>query len=605
MSFGLYHFAKWYAFQVDIFSFVGYTTNRTISQKRLGRYCKPSLAKKRNGSFLICIQNLAALNEAGGVLFCVRAVDLLHIVEQESVLCRPQIEHGHHRLSILRLHAAKKHQTAVVSAPGLAFQNQHRVFQNLRDALHLPQRDLRVIFQNGLDLVAVHVDVTLHRAQPLQRRAGRAKSKRRAIRLSIPVPLAQFLPIILRNGILRCAALLRRLASGLPCRRRHVPVHPDRRADRPFLRYAHLAPLVCLLEFRSILFHGEICRVAVYKIRRCQIVIAVLLHLTFQIGIVRRSRCFVHLRLGLRRLLPGILLRVDLGPSFAHIQQTAVLVVHVDALLFLLPLRLFMLCLRLLRAMRGVFEVLVCVVLLRLISALRVLCGVTLFFYVLAQHARHVLLRRLSASHHIALQGCRAVEGRSFALRKAEVDHILHLAALDGLRCRPLDVRLRRAFAKRRVCTGHRPAGKAAREERKAIFLCEILHHRGHRIPLAHSLRKIGAVRRFHFASPALRGHVIDAVEPVACNFLCALRSERPDDLAPCRLAGQHRLDDIAHGIFLGNSLDCTLYNAVDQRVDVAFAVLDSLINGIRSDLRPHHEVHRIRHGALCRRAGS
>ena len=506
------------------------------------------------------------MNEAGGVLFCVRAVDLLHIVEQEPVLCRPQIEHGHHRLSILRLYTAKQHQTAVVSAPGLAFQNQHRVFQNLRDALHLPQRDLRVIFQNGLDLVAVHVDVTLHRAQSLQRRAGRAKSKRRAIRLSIPVPLAQFLPIILRNGILRCAALLRRLASGLPCRRRHVPVHPDRRADRPFLRYAHLAPLVCLLEFRSILFHGEICRVAVYKIRRCQIVIAVLLHLTFQICIVRRSRCFVHLRLGLRRLLPGILLRVDLGPSFAHIQQTAVLVVHVDALLFLLPLRLFMLC-------------------LRLLHALRVLCGVLLLPDVLAQHARHVLLRRLSASHHIALQGSRAVEGRSFALCQPEVDHILHLAALDCLRCRPLDVRLRRAFAKRCVCTGHRPAGKAAREERKAIFLCEILHHRGHRIPLAHSLRKIGAVRRFHFASPALRGHVIDAVEPVACNFLCALRSERPDDLAPRRLAGQHRLDDIAHGIFLGNSLDRALDNTVDQRVDVAFAVLDSLIDRICCDL--------------------
>ena len=585
MSFGLYHFAKWYAFQVDIFSFVGYTTNRTISQKRLGRYCKPSLAKKRNGSFLICIQNLAALNEAGGVLFCVRAVDLLHIVEQEPVLCRPQIEHGHHRLSILRLYTAKQHQTAVVSAPGLAFQNQHRVFQNLRDALHLPQRDLRVIFQNGLDLVAVHVDVTLHRAQPLQRRAGRSQFERRALWLPIPVPLAQFLPIILRNGILRCAALLCRFSSCRPCRRRHIPVHPDRRANRPFLRYAHLPPLVCLLKFRSILFHGEICRVSVYKIRRCQIVIAVLLHLTFQIGIVRRSRCFVHLRLGLRRLLPGILLRVDLGPSFAHIQQTAVLVVHVDALLFLLPLRLFLLCLRLLHALRVVFEVLVCVVLLRLISALRVLCGVTLFFYVLAQHARHVLLRRLSASHHIALQGSRAVEGRSFALCQPEVDHILHLAALDGLRCRPLDVRLRRAFAKRRVCTGHRPAGKAAREERKAIFLCEILHHRGHRIPLAHSLRKIGAVRRFHFAAPALRGHVIDAVEPVACNFLCALRSERPDDLAPCRLAGQHRLDDIAHGIFLGNALDRTLDNTVDQRVDVAFAVLDSLIDRICCDL--------------------
>ena len=101
-----------------------------------------------------------------------------------------------------------------------------------------------------------------------------------------------------------------------------------------------------------------------------------------------------------------------------------------------------------------------------------------------------------------------------------------------------------------------------------------------------------------------LRYHVIRTVEPVGRDLFRAFRRERPQRLLPHGLSAQHVLDDIAHGVFFRNALDCALDNAVDQGFLIGLPVLDPLIHGVRRNLRAHHPVHRLRNRVLRPRTG-
>ena len=61
--------------------------------------------------------------------------------------------------------------------------------------------------------------------------------------------------------------------------------------------------------------------------------------------------------------------------------------------------------------------------------------------------------------------------------------------------------------------------------------------------------------------STGLVDHIIRTVEPVGRDLLRALRRKRPQRLPPNGLAAQHVLNDIAHGVFFRNALDCALDN--------------------------------------------
>lgn len=65
-----YNGRKWHTVNVERTAFIGYTTNIAILQKLLGRYCKPSHAKKRDGSFFVHIHHVAFLDKCQRALLC-------------------------------------------------------------------------------------------------------------------------------------------------------------------------------------------------------------------------------------------------------------------------------------------------------------------------------------------------------------------------------------------------------------------------------------------------------------------------------------------------------------------------------------------------------
>ena len=134
--------------------------------------------KQTSGSFFVQKHHVAVLEERPGVVVLrVCAGHLLHVVQKEPTLFRAKVEHAQDGSPVLDLQCAKEDHSAVApcAAPGVpAFQDQHRVLQDLRDAPDLPQRHLRVVVQDLADLVPVHVDVALDRAQALQHRSRAA-----------------------------------------------------------------------------------------------------------------------------------------------------------------------------------------------------------------------------------------------------------------------------------------------------------------------------------------------------------------------------------------------------------------------------------------------
>ena len=65
-----YNGRKWHTVNVERTAFIGYTTNIAILQKLLERYCKPSHAKKRDGSFFVHIHHVAFLDKCQRALLC-------------------------------------------------------------------------------------------------------------------------------------------------------------------------------------------------------------------------------------------------------------------------------------------------------------------------------------------------------------------------------------------------------------------------------------------------------------------------------------------------------------------------------------------------------
>ena len=149
------------------------------------------------------------------------------------------------------------------------------------------------------------------------------------------------------------------------------------------------------------------------------------------------------------------------------------------------------------------------------------------------------------------------------------------------------------------VCSGHGKAGNAAREERKPILCQHVSQRQRKRFFLRIALRKILRICAHDLAPVVLCHNVVDSVEPVGGDLFRALGRERPHRFLPHLLSAEHGLDDVAHRVFLRESLDRALNNAVNKRLLIGFAALNSRIHGIRRDLRPHHPVHR-----LCHRRG-
>ena len=193
---------------------------------------------------------------------------------------------------------------------------------------------------------------------------------------------------------------------------------------------------------------------------------------------------------------------------------------------------------------------------------------------------------------------------RALFLRHAIVDDVLHFARLDDRSGRLRDVCLQNHAVHARICPGHGKAGQAAREERKAVFFCEVSDHRRQRLCRRPALCDIICVGRHDLTPVMLRYHIIRTVEPVGRDLFRAFRRERPQCLPPHGLPAQHVLDDIAHGVFFREALDRALDDTVDQRVRVGLAVLDPLIHGVRRDLRSHHPVHGLRNCVLRPRTG-
>ena len=145
---GRNNIAERYAGDIDTVPVICYPTNRTTLLKLSGRYCKPDTAKKRNGSIFICIYNFATPDKVLGVLFCICAVDLLHIINKESFFVRTQIQYCKQWLPIVRFHGSDYHHSAVTAgfSVSLAAQNQNRVFKYLGDFLYCAVANLRVVF---------------------------------------------------------------------------------------------------------------------------------------------------------------------------------------------------------------------------------------------------------------------------------------------------------------------------------------------------------------------------------------------------------------------------------------------------------------------------
>ena len=206
-----YHGRKWHAFYVDRTALIGYTTYIAIPQKPLGRYCKPSCAKKRDGSFFVRIYHIALLNKCHWVILGVSAVHLLHIVHNKAVFSWAQVHDGHHRLSILRFRKSKTHKPAIRSRFPASFtlQNQCRILQNLGDLFNFRQRHLRVVLHDLFDLVPLHVDVALDGTQSLHHRPRATQGKSHALRHVILHPAVDLvreilpdLPLDLRRSVL-------------------------------------------------------------------------------------------------------------------------------------------------------------------------------------------------------------------------------------------------------------------------------------------------------------------------------------------------------------------------------------------------------------------
>ena len=113
------------------------------------------------------------------------------------ILYRSQIQYAQHRSAVLRFHIAEHHEPCVLfcSALVLAGQDHHRFIQNFRDALDFFQCHLRVLFQNRVDLIRFHVDITFPRAQTLQSITGSSKNKGSVTVSSFFIPLVNVISI--------------------------------------------------------------------------------------------------------------------------------------------------------------------------------------------------------------------------------------------------------------------------------------------------------------------------------------------------------------------------------------------------------------------------
>ena len=131
----------------------------------------------------------------------------------------------------------------------------------------------------------------------------------------------------------------------------------------------------------------------------------------------------------------------------------------------------------------------------------------------LTQRVLHGLLRHLAAIVHGLLQFLgQLVRLRALFLRHAIVDDVLHFARLDDRSGRLRDVCLQNHAVHARICPGHGKAGQAAREERKAVFFCEVSDHRRQRLRRRPALCDIICVGRHDLAPVMLRHHVIRTV---------------------------------------------------------------------------------------------
>ena len=198
-----HYLVKRHAFDIDVISAVCYTAHRTMTQKPLGRYCKPSRAKKRNGSFFVCKQDFAPAQIVGGVASGISAVYFLHVIYKQPPFDRPQIQHSHDRLTVLSAQAAHYCQARIPPSTPFpcALCYKHRVVQNFRYALYFAERHFRVRVQYGINFLAAQVDILLHGPQPLQRLARRAQYKHLAARPAVPVPQFQLCCVLLVNAV--------------------------------------------------------------------------------------------------------------------------------------------------------------------------------------------------------------------------------------------------------------------------------------------------------------------------------------------------------------------------------------------------------------------
>ena len=183
---------KFFAVHVDILLVVCYIANEA-TLKQFDRHLEAYCPKQRGDPFFVCIQYKTVFYKKCSIICLgISTCYLLHIIQNKMVFRRPQVKYSQNRQAVLPLYGTKQHHSGILhlaSANVAAFKDQCRVIQNLRDLLDLIQCNFRMVVQNHLDFVTVHVNVTFDCTKPLQYLSGTSKLKLHTALHPVSAPL--------------------------------------------------------------------------------------------------------------------------------------------------------------------------------------------------------------------------------------------------------------------------------------------------------------------------------------------------------------------------------------------------------------------------------
>ena len=130
------------------------------------------------------------------------AVNFLHIVYNNAVLYRAQVEHRHYRAAVLSEKLTEHCEASILSAPALsrAFGNDNWVIKHLGNALYFSKRHFRVLLHYVVDFLAAKINILLACAQPLQNVAGPAEYKCLSVRPASLIPGVNLALVVLVYG---------------------------------------------------------------------------------------------------------------------------------------------------------------------------------------------------------------------------------------------------------------------------------------------------------------------------------------------------------------------------------------------------------------------